>query len=233
MSGTLTFNKTAAMNHIVGKMANGLDAMLSDMEGIAVEAAPVGKKAREAGASKRKTRQSAVEAVHTNFIPDRVRYEKTIVGINSAGKFQTVQVKHDKPPVSSRKKYAQGQAQFGQGSTEAARFAVSSRGGGSFTFDFRRKKDGRAVSGVAVGRRGLVEARPPSGNLRSKIHRSAIEIDGVIARGNLRSEAPYSAPVEFGFRGAGRKGSSSHEAQPFMRKAKEAVKANWRSYFKG
>lgn len=255
---SLTFNKGNAKQLIMDRLARGVNSMLDTIESVAVAKAPVGKDARESGgkSGKRRSRGEAAEAVQINFISDRVRYKKVQFGttLGKVGKTQGralykkvavlpfANAKNKdfrsltKAPVSSRRKYVEAKSDTGTEGlgSEAAASALSQRGGGEFNFQFRGKKSGKDLANVRVGPKGLeASSRRAHGYLKSQIHRTPLTIDGGKVSGKVVSGARYSAPVEFGWRGAGRKGTSSHAAQPFMRPGKKKAEANWRSAFKG
>lgn len=249
---SLTFNRDNGKQFVMDRLTRGVNSMLDTIEATAVKHAPVGKNAREGGgkSGKRRSRGEQIEAVQINFISDRVRYKKIQFG-TTLGKVGVTQGRPlykrvavlpfanaknknfralTKAPVSSRRKYAE--ALNDSGKRAAAKYALSQRGGGSFDFQYRGKKSGKDIANVRMGPKGLESARQ-HGYLKSQIHRTQLTIDGSKVSGKVISGARYSAPVEFGYRGAGRKGTSSHAAQPFMRKGKAEAETNWRDHFKG
>lgn len=234
-----TSHKEAAMTRIMAKLAAGVDRGLDFITAEAIQHAPVGKH-RKQGKGLRQRREVAVEAIHTNILTTKRRYETIVTGITSGKKLNLTTVRRKASyPASSLRKYREGVSDFGEGGegSDAAKYAVLGRQRPvSFQFRFQEKKSGREVSrNIGVSRKGglKVASGRQGGNLRSKIHRTALELDGRRVSGKVRSDAPYSAPVEFGYAGAGRSRKSKGPGVSFMRPAREAFAANWRDFFKG
>lgn len=219
---TLSINRAAAMTLMTERFAQGLDRGLNEMTSVALQHAPV----RKDTARKPTSREQSVKALKENFIPDRTRHA-TVMG-------RTVATRRP-PIVSSLKKFNEAR-HSGLDIENAAKAAELKRGAGTFTFKFVGARSGTEVGNIGYDpkrARLTAKARARGGNLKSKIRRTEVVIDGTQVSGKLISGAPYSAPIEFGYHGAGKGGTSSHGAQPFMRPAREHYRSNWRGYFSG
>jgi hypothetical protein len=211
----LTFNREAGMAFAAAKVERALDRGLNDMTAIAIEKAPV-RKDRSSKSTRRN--EDAVRTIRENFIGDNAR----------ASTFRANSSKVRR--VSSLRVFRELLSQ-GVGPERAAKGALGRARPGSFTFKFVNERTGEEVTNLST-RRGRLTARAAvrGGNLKSKIRRTEIEIDGNRIEGKLISGAPYSAPMEYGFEHVG---GTHVPARPFMRPAKAHYKANWRTYFNG
>jgi len=217
----LTFNKEAGLAAIARKVEDGLDRGLNEMTAIAIENAPVRK-----DRSRRSTRarEDVVKTSREQFVNDSSKFRFAASNIRTYHRTRATLINAIEPGKRTA-------AAIATESRRAAEVALTNRGTGTFAFKFTNARTGEEVTNLST-RRGRLTARASvrGGNLKSKIRRTEIGIDGTRLEGKLISGATYSAPMEFGFDHVG---GTHVPAQPFMRPAKAHYKANWRTYFKG
>jgi hypothetical protein len=212
---TLKFHRDAAMNIYRGVLQGGIDNSLDFIAMNAAKRAPV----RKQRSAKHTAKAEAVKVTRENYIPDSTRY--------ATSEGQTGNTRLVNYPVSSVPIF-QRNRRSGLDKQTAANKARTNRGVGKFTFKFVGARSGTETGNIGYDPvRGKVTAKPAvrGGNLKSKIRRTQVEIDGNRVSGSVVSGAPYSVYVEGVKRGHG-------APQPFFRPAIADYKGHWRAFFK-
>ncbi len=216
---TLTFNREKVMNNYRARMARGIDISLDSIAQNAARRAPV----RKDKARRHLKKEEAVRVIRENFISDRTRYAATMNEFGRPLRNPVLQ-----PVETSSVRTFQLNRHAGATVDEAAKLARSRRNVGAFTFKFVGARSGTETGNIGYDPvRGKVTAKAAvrGGNLKSKIRRTQVEIDGNRVSGSVISGAPYSVYVEGVKRGHG-------APQPFMRPAIADFKGQWRNAFK-
>ncbi len=217
-------NKAAVMERIMAKLEMGVDRSLNFITGEAIKAAPVGKKARETSRRVKGEKVTAFQDRQANTSLSLRQRHAVVRQLNAKYAGQRGSDGETIKAITGVSSSLQGVVIQGQNRSSTAAFTIRYRTG-----------SGQEVSPLHVGAPGgkLRTSARSGGYLQGHIDRTPALQAGLRVSGKVKSGAPYSAPVEFGYAGAGRAGKSGHAEQPFMRPAKEAFKANWREIFKG
>jgi HK97 gp10 family phage protein len=214
--GSLVLRKAEALTRYTGIMAAGVDSSIDEIQRDAVSRAPTRKRKTKKGRG-----NAPVTAFHVDFAPEK----KRVFAV-------TRQVRGRDETAINVVKFGKGPGQYRALASNLSTRQPTNRGVGSFRFLFlinAGPRAGQEVTNVGIDhttkRFRLVSRDKQGGNLRSKIRRTAVTIEGRRVRGSVVSGASYSEYVEFP--------TYRTQAQPFMRPAIAAYKGRWRSHFKG
>lgn len=221
MAGTLRFNKQAAMNMVMDRLAQGIDTALNEITGEAVDRAPVRKVSRK---NKGEPVKAFMDRQAENQLSARQR-QKIVKFLNAHKPEHIPAITGLTTSVIGLRREKNLSYVLG---TKRQLSTGTNRGyAGEFTIRYTTGSGHEVPPDQVQSRQGrLRTAAKKGGYLKSHIVRTPVEIDGLRVSGKVKSGAPYSAYVEGIKRGRG-------APQPFFRPAIAKWVNHWRESFKG
>lgn len=208
MSGKVEFNRKAAVNVIVARLARAAEAASAQGADHAREEAPLGKGERRATGS------------HPRYFSVKLQTTRSFDAANKHRKFAA---KDDRIRLLELRSLNRGglAQNVKQEDVQFFRFSSGSRKGE--TPDALDVRPARGPGGEVV--KGATTHYQP-GRLKKGIHPIDASIEGTAVHAGFASEAPYSIFVEKGFH---HKGGTEVAPHPFMEPATEGLRDSWNS----